>query len=144
MNVTGQLEVGHPEYAPDISSPLFVLATCPVESRPEGAPRLWGNLKIKVLPGSMAHRIYGQIEIEEPYTSNFELNPDYREILEKSGVKISGVNEDGAAGIVEFPDRPFYITTGFTPQLSSGENNPHPLITAYLKAAGEYHREEKP
>ena len=141
MNVTGQSDVGHPEYDPDISSPLFVLATCPVETRPEGAPRLWGNLKIKVLPESLAHKVYRQFEIEQPYSCNFELNPDYTEILEKSGARICGVNENGTASIVEFPDRAFYITTGFVPQLSSEENNPHPLIMAYLEAAKKYRKE---
>jgi CTP synthase (UTP-ammonia lyase) len=143
MNVVGKQDVGHQEYDPDISNPLFILASCPVETRPEGAPRLWGNLKIKVLPESLAFKIYRQAAIEEPYSCNFELNPEYREVLEKSGARICGVNENGIASIVEFPDRTFYITTGFVPQLSSGEGNPHPLITAYLEAAINYKKEKE-
>ena len=143
MNVAGQQDLGHPEYDPDISSPLFVLATCPVETRPEGAPRLWGNLKIKILPDTLSHRIYGQFEIEEPHSCNFELNPDYKEILEKSGAKICGVSANGTASIVEFPDHSFYVTTGFLPQLTSEEHNPHPLIVAYLEASKNYQKEAK-
>jgi len=135
MNVVGNQDVGHQEYDPDISNPLFILASCPVEARPEGAPRLWGNLKITVLADSLAFKIYRQAEIEEPYSCNFELNPEYKEALEKGGAKICGVNKNGTASIVEFPDHAFYVTTGFVPQLSSGESNPHPLITAYLEAA---------
>ena len=88
MNVTDEKDVGHPEYDPDVSRPLFVLASCPVESRPEGAPRLWGNLKIKISTESMAYRIYGREEISEAFTCNFELNAEYREILEDSGARI--------------------------------------------------------
>ena len=138
MNVADQRDVGHPEYDPEISSPLFVLATCPVENRPEGTPRLYGKLKIRVMPGTLSQRVYEQNDIEEPFSCNFELNPDYTEMLEKSGARISGFNENGIAGIVEFPDNTFYIATGFVPQQSSAKDNPHPLILAYLEAAKDY------
>ena len=142
MNVIGEQDVGHQEYDPDISNPLFILASCPVETRPEGTPRLLGNLTIKVMPDSLAFRIYQQAEIVERYSCNFELNPEYKGVLEKSGAKISGVTESGGTSIIEVPDRAFYIATGYQPQLSSEESHPHPLITAYLGAAIN-HRKEK-
>ena len=143
MNVAGDEEVGHPEADPDITSPLFSLASCPVETRPEGAPRLWGRLIIKINSGTICHQIYGKTEIEEPHSCNFELNPDYNETLEKYGARISGVNEDGIVRMVEFPKNNFYVITGFLPQLASEENNPHPVITNYLKAAKDYQKEKK-
>jgi len=66
---------------------------------------------------------------------NYELNPEYRERLENSGLKVSGVSDNGGARIVELPDHRFFIATGFLPDMSSEENRPHPLIVAYLKAA---------
>lgn len=143
MNVIGEPDIGHQEYDPDISNPLFVLASHPVEARPEGTPRLWGNLRIRIAPASIAYRIYRQDEIEEPYSCNFELNPEYREALEKRGLKISGTTASGSAGVIEVPDHAFYIATGYQPQLSSEENNPHPLIVAFLKAAINYQKEKK-
>ena len=53
-------------------------------------------------------------------------------------MKISGVSEDGGARIIELPDHPFFIATGFVPQFSSEENKPHPMIVAYLEAAIKY------
>ena len=143
MNVIDKQDVSHQEYDSDISNPLFILASCPVETRPEGAPRLWGNLKITVLPDSLAFKIYRQAEIEEPYSSNFELNPEYQEALGKGGAKISGVTENGGVSIIEVPDHAFYIATGYQPQLSSGESNPHPLITAYLEAVINHKKEKE-
>ena len=144
MNVVGEQDIGHQEYDPDdISNPLFIPASCPVETHPEGTPRLWGNLKIKVRPASLVYRIYRQDEIEEPFACNFELNPEYKEILEKSGVKICGATENGGVSIIEVPDRAFYIGTGYQPQLSSEENNPHPLIAAYLEAAIKHKKEKE-
>jgi CTP synthase len=114
-----------------------VLAACPVDDRPPGAPRLTGQLKITLHQDSMAYRIYGRPAVAETFTCNYELNPDYREELEKAGMRISGIGSDGGARIVELCDRAFFIGTGFLPQLSSEPNRPHPLVVAFLKAALE-------
>jgi CTP synthase (UTP-ammonia lyase) len=113
------------------------MAACPVESRPTGAPRLWGGLKIRISPDTLAARAYGATNIEETFTCNYELNPKYRGRLEKSGLRVSGVSEDGGARIVELPDHGFFLGTGFVPQLSSSPNKPHPLIVAFLEAAAK-------
>ena len=138
MNVVGQEEVGHAEYNPDISNSLFVLASCPVDNRPEGAPRLWGKLSIQIVSGSLAHRVYQQSEVSEAFNCNYELNPDFRAIIEENGMKVSGVTADRGVRIIELPDHRFFIATGFMPQLISEENKPHPLILAYLKATFDY------
>jgi len=112
-----------------------VLASCPVDKRPKGAPRLSGQLKIEIRHGSLAFRIYQKTAVSEPFNCNYELNPKYRARLESAGLKVSGVSEDGGARIIELPGHDFFIATGFLPQLNSEENKPHPLIVAYLKAA---------
>lgn len=141
VNVADEEEPIHLEYNTDTLNALFVLAPSPVPDRPEGAPRLFGQLKIKVRSGSRAYNAYQKEEIEERYSCNFVLNPDYIEMLEKSGVKISGLTESGHVSIIELPDHNFYVATGYQPQLLSRETNPHPLITAYLEAALK-HRQE--
>jgi CTP synthase len=114
---------------------LLVLASCPVDNRPEGATRLWGKLKIKVSPGSLAYRIYRKREVNEAFNCNYELNPDFRGTLEATGLKVSAVSEDGGARIIELPDHHFFMATGFVPQFTSEAARPHPLIVAYLEAA---------
>lgn len=114
--------------------PLLVLAACPVENRPAGAPRLSGNIGIKVKRGSAAFRVYHSSRIEEAFACSYELNPDYRETLEDAGLKVTGVG-DGGTRIVELPGRRFFVGTGFLPQLSSEPGCPHPLIVAFLQAA---------
>jgi len=119
-----------------------VLVSCPVDNRPEGRPRLWGKLKIKVSPDSLAFRIYRQSEVEEAFNCNYELNPTFREKLEVTGLRVSGVSEDGGARIIELPNHRFFLATGFVPQFTSEETRPHPLIIAYLKAALSYRKNE--
>lgn len=46
-----------------------------------------------------------------------------------------GVDSNGEVRIVELSNHRFFIATLFVPQLSSSPETPHPLITAYLKAA---------
>jgi CTP synthase len=115
-----------------------VLAACPVDNRPAGAPRLTGKLNIRVTQDSLAYCIYQKSEVDEPFTCNYELNPTYRGKLEAAGLIVSGVSADGGARIIELPDRPFYIGTGFVPQLASEPGLPHPVIAAFLKAALQY------
>jgi CTP synthase len=115
-----------------------VLAACPVDNRPAGAPRLSGQLKIKVSKDSLAYQIFGKTEISEPFTCNYELNPEYRGKLEAAGLKVSGVSADGGARIIELPDHTFFIGTGFVPQLASEPGHPHPLIVAFMEAAVQY------
>ena len=135
--------MGHLMYDPNASTPLIVPVSCPVTERPEGAPRLWGKLKIKVRTDSLAYRIYRKSEVEEVFHCNYELNPDFQEVLEASGLKVSGVSEDGGARIVELPGHRFFLATGFLPQLTSEGENPHPLIVAYLEAALSFQRSEQ-
>jgi CTP synthase len=113
----------------------LILASCPVENRPETAPRLWGKLKLRINPDTLAFHIFQSSTAEEAFTCNYELNPVYRGILEKTGLKVSGISEDGGARIIELPGLRFFLAAGFVPQLVSEEKRPHPLIVGYLKAA---------
>lgn len=113
---------------------MLVLASCPVENRPDGSPRLSGKLRVRIKRDTRAFEAYGTRSIEESFSCNYELNPEYRQTLERSGLIVSGVSSNGGARIVELPPH-WFVATGFLPQLSSQPGNPHPLIVAYLQAA---------
>ena len=132
--MTGISDAGHTEMEPDTESPLFILASCPV-NLPDSTPRLSGEMEINVLRDSLAYEIYGKTRINEPFHCNYELNPDYRQQMESSGIKVSGVTTDGGTRIVEIINHPFFIGTGFVPQMISTPDIPHPLITAFLRAS---------
>ncbi len=120
---------------PNTKTPLLTLAYCTVDK--PGERRLSGKLKIKIEPDTLAYRIYGKTDIEEPFNCNYELNPDYREKLEKAGLKVSGVSETGGARIIELQGHPFFMATGFVPQFNSEKGKPHPLIVEFLRAAAQ-------
>jgi len=92
-------------------------------------------MKIEVSHNSLAFRVYQQQVVSEPFSCNYELNPDFRGELELAGLRVSGVSEDGGARIIELPDHLFFLGTGFVPQFTSKEGEPHPLIVAFFRAA---------
>jgi len=104
---------------------------------------LWGKLKIKIRPDSLAYHIYQQPEVEEWFQCNYELNPAFQEMIETTGMSVTGMGENGEARIVELSDHRFFLATNFQPQLTSEEIRPHPLIVAYLESlanSGTNHR----
>jgi CTP synthase (UTP-ammonia lyase) len=94
---------------------------------------------IKILPGSLAYQTYGRDSAVEEFRCNYGFNQSYQDKITAGGLKVTGVDANGEARIVELPDHRFYMGTLFLPQLSSSKDHPHPLITAYLKAAATIH-----
>jgi CTP synthase (UTP-ammonia lyase) len=132
--VLGLADAESAEHGVPSSNLLITPVACPMPDRAAGAPKLSGAARIHLRPGTRAAEIYGCEEIAEHYFCNYEVNPEYREPLEASGLVLSGFSEDGAVRIAELPDRPFFVATLFQPQLSVEAGNPHPLITAFVRA----------
>lgn len=102
-----------------------------------GSMRL-GSYLCKLKAGTVAQKAYGATEITERHRHRYEINPEYIEALEKAGVVFSGKSPDGTLmEIGELPasKHPFFIGTQFHPELLARPLAPHPLFTAFLKAA---------
>jgi len=81
-------------------------------------------------------RCYGTLEISERHRHRYEFNNDYREILTKNGLTLSGLSPDGRlVETVELTDRPFYIGVQFHPEFKSRPNRVHPLFKGFIEAA---------
>ena len=88
---------------------------------------------------SLAHDIYGKTHISERHRHRYEFNNNFKEVLEKAGLKFSGRNPDtGLVEVVELPSHPFFIGVQFHPELKSTVEEPHPIFVAFVKAAKEY------
>ena len=128
---------GHTETDPDTDLPLLVIASCQLDNPALKGPKLQGQLKISLIPDTIAYKTYGKQYITESFNCNYELNPEYREKLESKGLVVGGISENGRARIIELPDKRFFMATAFLPQLNSTPENPHPIFVAYLKSATE-------
>jgi len=110
-----------------------------------GTMRL-GAYPCELLEGSVAYESYklqatSPKLISERHRHRFEINPEYVGQLEKAGLVFSGVSPDREylKEIAELPRsvHPFYVGTQFHPELRARPLSPHPLFTAFIKAAKE-------
>jgi CTP synthase (UTP-ammonia lyase) len=91
---------------------------------------------VRLVAGTQAAAIYAVEETLEPFFCSYGINPEYRPLLETHGLAISGVDERGEVRIVELPSHPFFLGTLYVPQARHKPREPHPLIRAFVEAAG--------
>ena len=95
-----------------------------------------GSYPCKIKEGTLANRVYKEININERHRHRFEYNNDYREKMEKAGLTISGTSPDGTlVEMVEIENHPFFIASQFHPEFKSRPDKPAPLFVALVKAA---------
>ena len=99
-----------------------------------GTMRL-GAYPCKIKPDTLAYKVYGKDIISERHRHRYEYNNDYRDILEKNGLVVSGTSPDGTlVEIVEIPTNKFFIAGQFHPEFKSRPDKPAPLFVSFIKA----------
>ena len=74
--------------------------------------------------------------ISERHRHRYEFNNEYRDALQNAGLVLSGLSPDGRlVETIELSDRPFYVGVQYHPEFKSRPNKPHPLFSAFIKAA---------
>jgi CTP synthase (UTP-ammonia lyase) len=125
-NVLGLADACHAEYHPDASRLFVSPLSCSV---------IGMELRVKLRPQTIAHRLYGTDEAIERYYCTFGVNPEYSETLaDCRDLAISGTDLNGEIRIVELLHHPFFLGTLFVPQTQSTKGNPHPLVCGFLQA----------
>jgi CTP synthase len=103
-----------------------------------GTMRL-GSYQCRLLPGSRAATLYGKEVITERHRHRYEFNSRYREMLEATGLVMSGVSLDGnLVEIVEIPNHPWFVACQFHPEFTSTPRDGHPLFNDFISAAVRY------
>jgi len=125
-SVLGYADAEHAEHDP-YASTLFVT--------PLSCSLVGQTMAVRLAPGTPIAAIYGRTEVEEQYYCNFGLNPAHERTVHDGGLRIVGRDGDGEPRIFTLPDHPFFVATLFVPSLTSSPERPHPLITAFLRAA---------
>jgi CTP synthase len=117
-----------------------------------GVEELGGTMRLgawpcKIEPGTLAHKVYGQLEISERHRHRYEFNREYEGPLTAAGLRISGSTPDGTyVEMVEIPGHPYFLGCQFHPEFKSKPLEPHPLFKAFVGAAyqkGLQRREQK-
>jgi CTP synthase len=113
------------------------------ESELGGTMRL-GAQKVSLVEGSLAATVYGANEIHERHRHRYEVNNNYRDVLERAGIRFSGLSVDDLVEVIELPEHPWFIASQFHPEFTSNPRDGHPLFTGFILATRLHHSGEMP
>ncbi len=102
-----------------------------------GSMRL-GAQEARLVPGSLAHAIYGKSSIFERHRHRYEFNNHYLEELTAAGLSFSGFSADGLVEFIELRSHPWFVASQFHPEFTSTPRDGHPLFTGFVRAARAY------
>jgi CTP synthase len=101
-----------------------------------GTMRL-GSQSSDVKPGTLAHRIYGNV-VTERHRHRYEANENYLDQLQAAGLVVSAITQrEKLTEIVELPQvaHPWFVGVQFHPEFKSTPWDGHPLFISYVQAA---------
>lgn len=105
-----------------------------------GTMRLGGQVCV-LAPNSLVSSIYGRHEVIERHRHRYEVNNQYVDVLQQSGLEISGRSIDNKlVEVIELPNHPWFLGCQFHPEFTSTPRRGHPLFTGFVNAALEFQR----
>lgn len=142
-NVAGLADAHTTEINPETPHP--VIAILPEQAEKLARSDYGGTMRLGAYPcdlveGTIARETYGKESISERHRHRYEVNPEYIERLEQAGLVFSGRSPDRRLmEIAELPKEvhPFMLGTQFHPEFHARPLSPHPLFSAFIKAALE-------
>ncbi len=100
-----------------------------------GTMRL-GAQDCTLLKGSLAHKSYKKIAINERHRHRYEVNNALLKLFDNSGLIFSGESKKGnLMEIVELKDHPWYLACQFHPEFTSSPISGHPLFNGFIAAS---------
>ena len=88
------------------------------------------------LPSEALAKEGGSLIVSERHRHRYELNNEFREVLETEGMVMAGINpEKDLVEIIEVPRHPFFVASQFHPEFKSRPLRPHPLFKAFIRAS---------
>ena len=113
------------------------------ESDLGGTMRL-GAQQVSLAEGSLAAISYGKTSIEERHRHRYEVNNNYRDQLEKAGLRFTGLSVDDLVEMIEIPDHPWFLASQFHPEFTSNPRDGHPLFSGFITAVRKHHEGDLP
>lgn len=144
-NVLGFADANSTEFDPATTHPVIDLMP-----EQKGIEDLGGTMRLGAYPcvlneGSKVHALYGSAEISERHRHRYEVNNDYREEYETSGLQLVGKSPNGhIVEMIELHDHPYYVATQAHPEFKSRPNEAHPLFRGLIEASLHYAATHEP
>ena len=137
-NLAGLEKAHSSELDPNTPHPVVDLLPEQTSVEEKGGTLRLGAKKIIIEHGTLAWRIYGSREIYERHRHRYGVNTKYIDILEKAGLRISGVSEEAYPEIIELKESEnFYLGTQAHPEFKSRPLSPSPVYYGFIKYVSE-------
>ena len=144
-NMCGSIRADTTENQPDTEVPLICLLPQQYEIEGIGGNMRLGGMDIVLKNDSQVYELYrgsrlldGRGMIRERFRHRYELNPDYRKMLEDGGLVFSGwAPNQPIMQVLELPGHPFFIGVQYHPEFTSRPMYPNPLFYGFVKACIE-------
>lgn len=110
---------------------------------------LGGTMRLGAYPcilekDSLSFKAYGERETSERHRHRYEFNNQFREILTRAGLRLSGLSPDKRlVEIIELEAHPWFVAVQFHPELKSRPTRAHPLFRDLVKAALRYRKSKE-
>ncbi|MDF5719070.1 MAG: CTP synthase [Rhizonema sp. PD37] len=135
-NIMGLTDANSAEFDVHTDNPVINLLPEQQDVVDLGGTMRLGLYPCRLLPNSLAFKLYQEEVIYERHRHRYEFNNNYRQLLLESGYAISGTSPDGRlVEMVELPSHPFFIACQFHPEFQSRPSEPHPLFKGFIQAA---------
>jgi CTP synthase len=140
-NRCGIADANSTEFDAETANPVIYMLRDLLGVTDMGGTMRLGGYPCRIKEGTLAHRIYGQIDVRERHRHRYEVNQKYLPKLREQGLVISGLSPDGKfVEMVELPEHPWFLGCQFHPEYRSRPVDPHPLFVSYIAAALEEKR----
>ncbi len=140
-NVCGLNGAHSTEFDKSTKFPVIDLMEYQKSVKDKGGTMRLGAYPCVISGDTKAYEAYKEIRVSERHRHRYELNNEYREILQENGMVFSGLSPDGElVEIAEIKNHPWFVGCQFHPELKSRAIEGHPLFISFIKAALNYRK----
>jgi len=134
-NVCNIQDASSTEFNGECLNPIIDIMKNQKQNLMKGGTMRLGSYPAILKSDSRIRNIYGVDNISERHRHRYEVNNNYRAVLENNGLIFSGVSPDNnLMEFLELPNHRFFIATQAHPEFLSRPLKPHPLFLEFVKA----------
>ncbi len=134
-NVVGLKDANSMEFNEYTPYPVIDLMTEQKNVEGYGGTMRLGRFECRIKSGTKTQTAYNSDVIWERHRHRYEVNNEFRQLIENAGMVFSGLSPDGMlCEIVELPKNDWFVACQFHPEFKSRPERPHPLFLGLINA----------
>jgi CTP synthase len=134
-NVCKLADANSTEFDRNTPYPVVVMLDEQFSITDKGGTMRLGKYPCILTPGSLAHKAYGSLEIEERHRHRYEFNNIYRSQFEAHDLIVTGISPNGKlVEVIELQGHPWFLAVQCHPEFKSKPTQAHPLFQGFIHA----------